>query len=170
MMKIDITEVETVLLQKKIDPKKVAEIIRELQEIVEEVAVDNAREAAGAPTDGIGNQIDEDGLPSDPGAESTPKEKMEYLIIVNDPDNVLDGNELMGWVIQQREGDDAGKALAKLCDAAKDQNEGAKRKKSTLTNMIQVFEGLKGKFLKSRNLRVKTKEAVRVLVTDGKIV
>jgi len=76
----------------------------------------------------------------------------------------------MGWVVQQREGEDAGTVLTRLCDAAKDQNEGAKRKKSALTTMIQVFEGIKGKFLKSRKLRVKTKEAVRVLVTDGKIV
>lgn len=161
-MKISIDEVEAVLLQKKIEPAKVAEIIRELEGIVEEVAAEDAKET--------GSEVEEDGLPADVGADATPKEKMEYLIVVNDPDNVLDGAELMGWVVQQKADEDAGTVLARLCDAAKDQNEGAKRKKSALTDMIQVFEGLKGKFLKSRKLRVKTKEAVRVLVTDGKIV
>jgi len=164
MSKISIEEVEAVLLQKKIEPNKVAEIIRELEGIVEEVAAEAAKESAG------GNEVKSDGLPADVGGNATPKEKMEYLVVVNDPDNVLDGAELMGWVVQQREGEDAGTLLARLCDAAKDQNEGAKRKKSALTNMIQVFEGLKGKFMKSRKLRVKTKEAVRVLITDGKIV
>jgi len=166
MSKISIEEVEAVLLQKKIEPTKVAEIIRELEEIVGEVAADAAKEAESV----TGSEVESDGLPADPGADETPKEKMEYLIVLNDPDNVLDGVELMGWVVQQKEGEDAGTVLTRLCDAAKDQNEGAKRKKSTLTTMLQVFEGLKSKYLKSRKLRVKTKEAVRVLVSDGKVV
>jgi hypothetical protein len=163
MNKVAIEEVESVLLEQKIDPKKVSEIIRALEEIAEEIS-DASKESES------GSGLESDGLPADPGDDSTPKEKSEYLIVLNDPDNVLDGAELMGWVVQQKEGHDAGTVLKRLSDAAKDQNEGAKRKKSSLTSMIQLFEGIKSKFLKSHGIKVKTKEAVRVLVTDGKIV
>ena len=42
MAKIDIEEVESVLLEKKFDSTKVAEVIKQLNEVVEELKADRA--------------------------------------------------------------------------------------------------------------------------------
>ena len=141
-MKINIDEVESVLLKKKIEQTKVAEIVKELNEIVEEL-------------------------------KNYPKEKQkwEYVIVLNDPDGHLKGKEIAGWCVQQQETSDAGLVLSKLSGAAKNQNESAKRKKNLITDMTELFENLKPKNLvKSKGIRIKTKELTRVIITDGKLV
>ncbi len=141
-MKINIDEVESVLLKKKIEQTKVAEIVKELNEIVEE-------------------------LKNDPKE----KQKWEYVIVLNDPDGLLKGKEIAGWCVQQHENSDAGLVLSKLSGAAKNQNESAKRKKNLITDMTELFENLKPKNLvKSKGIRIKTKELTRVIITDGKLV
>jgi uncharacterized protein (UPF0371 family) len=144
-MKIDLETVEATLLEKKIDNIKVQEIIKELTVAVEEEKEERA-------------------------ANSGPKAKWEHIIVLNDPDGNLITGEVMGWVVQQRQGEDAGKILANLCDAAKAQNETAKRKKNLISSFVDLFGALKSKFLKEKNLRIKTKEAVRVLVVNNKLV
>jgi hypothetical protein len=144
-MKIDLETVEATLLEKKIDNIKVQEIIKELTVAVEEEKEERA-------------------------ANAGPKAKWEHIIVLNDPDGNLINGEVMGWVVQQRQGEDAGKILASLCDAAKSQNETCKRKKNLISSFIDLFGALKSKFLKEKNLRIKTKEAVRVLVVNNKLV
>jgi hypothetical protein len=160
MLNINIEEVESVLLEKHFDPVKVAEVIKELEEIAEEVAAEKEKEAAEIP--------DEDGLPADIGAGDLPKTKWEYVILLNDKEGYLKDKEIAGWVVQQEENADAGLVLQKLRDAAKDQNERAKRKKNTITTLEDLFDGLKAKFLKSKNIKIKTKDLTRVIVSNGK--
>jgi hypothetical protein len=143
MSKIAIEEVEAKLLEKKFDPIKVAEIVKELEEVAEEIKADNAA-AAG------------------------PKQKWEYVIVLNDKEGALTGKEIAGWVVQQEADADAGLIIGKLKDAAKSQNEAAKRKKHVMTNLVELFEGLKSKFTKEKKVRIKTKELTRVLITNGK--
>ncbi len=143
-MKIDIDEVEAVLLQKKIEPVKVQEIVTELGKVAEEIKEGNA-------------------------ADKGEKEKWEHVIILNDKDGILKDKEIAGWVVQQREGDDAGAILAKLTEAAKSQNEAAKRKKNVISNYLDLFESLKSKFLKEKKVKIKTKELTRVIITDEKL-
>ena len=143
MSKIAIEEVEAKLLEKHFDPIKVAEIVKELEEVAEEIKADNAA-AAG------------------------PKQKWEYVIVLNDKEGFLKDKEIAGWVVQQEADADAGVILGKLKDAAKSQNDAAKRKKHTITNFVDLFEGLKAKFTKEKKVRIKTKELTRVLITDGK--
>ena len=142
MAKIDIEEVESVLLEKKIDPTKVSEVIKQLEEVVEE-------------------------LKEDRKANALPKQKWEYLIVLNDPDGKIK-DEVTGWVIQQREGQDSGLALGKLTDAAKAQNETSKRKKNLITSFGELFAYLKPKFAKEKGMFVKSKQPVRVFVVNGK--
>jgi hypothetical protein len=156
-MKIDLEEVESVLLEKKIEPKKVQEILRALTEIAEEVAAE--------PESPV---VEEDGLPADPGADAGEKTKWEYVIVLNDKDGHLKDKEIAGWVVQQEENADAGLIVSKLSDAAKSQNESAKRKKNRLSSLTEIFEGLKTKFLKSKKVRIKTKELTRVIITNEK--
>jgi hypothetical protein len=159
-MKINIDEVESVLLEKKIDPIKVNEIIRALEEIAEEVAVENSKEEG----------IDSGGLPIDIGGNDLPKVKMEYVVILNDKEGFLKDKEIGAWVVQQEEGADAGLVLSKLVDAAKTQNTSGKRKKSKgiISNVVELFESLKPKFAKAKKVKIKTKDLTRVVVTDGK--
>ncbi len=144
-MKIDLETVEATLLERKIDNTKVQDIIRDLTKAVEEEKDERA-------------------------AAKGPKAKWEHVIVLNDPDGTLIKGEVMGWVVQQKDGADAGAILAKLSDAAKAQNETAKRKKTLITSFTDLFGVLKSKFLKEKELRIKTKEAVRVLVVNNKLV
>lgn len=142
MLKVSLENVESILLERKIEVPKVREIIKDLQQAAEEEAADNA-------------------------ASSGPKAKWEHIIVLNDPEGKVVG-DYTGWVVVQQEGQDSGLVLAKLVDAAKVQNESAKRKKSLITNFGELFAAVKSKFLKEKGLKVKTKEAVRVLVINGK--
>jgi hypothetical protein len=144
-MKVDIEEVESLLLEKKItDPAKVQEIIRDLIKAAEEVKADNA-------------------------AEAGPKAKWEHIIVLEDKDGVLKGKEIAGWVVQQQDGQNADLIFGKLQDAAIQQNESAKRKKKRFDTFRDIFGHVKPKFLKEKGLRIKTKNLTRVLITDGNI-
>lgn len=142
-MKIDIDEVEAVMLQNKIDSTKVQAIVKDLEKIVEELKNDK---------------------------DVSPKQKWEHIIIILDETGELKNKELSGWVVNQPEGEDAGTVLSRLIDAAKAQNERAKQKRAFLTTITELFEGLKSKFCKDKKVRVKTKELTRVLTTNGKFV
>jgi hypothetical protein len=76
---------------------------------------------------------------------------------------------LSAYIVQQEEGQDAGLILSKLKECATTQNETAKRKKSRLDSIRDIFDGLKSKFAKEKKLKIKTKEPVRILLTDGKL-
>lgn len=143
-MKVSIENVESILLEKKIEPIKVKDIIKDLEQVVEEEKEERK-------------------------ANSGPKSKWEHIIILYDKEGFLKGKELVGWVVQQSEGEDSGLVLSKLTDAARNQNEAAKRKKSFLTNMVDLFEGLKSKWLKEKKLKIKTKDLTRVIITDGSL-
>lgn len=144
-MKIDIEQVEATLLERKIELPKVKEILKDLEQAAEE---DKAERQA----------------------EAGPKQKWEHVIVLNDPEGKLNAikDEFMGWVVQQRDGQDAGLVLSKLGDAAKAQNESTKRKKNLIKSFSELFEGLKSKFTKEKGVRIKTKDAVRILVVNGK--
>ncbi len=141
-MKVTLEQIEATLLERKIEPPKVQEIIKDLEQVIEEEKADRQ-------------------------ANAVPKAKWEYLIVINDPDKKL-GTEFTGWVVKNLEGQDAGLTLGKLTDAAKTQNESSKRKKSLITGFGELFSAIKTKFLKDKGLKVCTKEAVRVLTVNGK--
>lgn len=141
-MKIDIEQVEATLLERKIEAVKVQEIVKDLQQAAEEEKADRQANAA-------------------------PKAKWEYVVVVNDPENKL-GTEFTAWVVKQQQGMDTGLILGKLTDAAKTQNDSAKRKKTLIKSFGELFSALKSKWLKEKGLKICTKEAVRVLTVNGK--
>ena len=141
-MKASIEQIEATLLERKIDPPKVAEIIKDLEQALEEEKAER-------------------------DANKVPKAKWEYTIIIDDPEKKL-GTEFTGWVVKQQEGMDSGLILGKLTDAAKTQNESSKRKKSLITSFGELFSAIKTKFLKEKGLKVCTKSEVRVLTINGK--
>jgi hypothetical protein len=142
-MKVDIEEVEAKMLELKVDPAKVNQVVRELEKVVEEIAEEKK-------------------------AEAGPKQKWEFVIVLNDKEGYLTGKEIAGWVVQKPVEDDANLILSKLSDAAKSQNEVTKKKANKITDLVSLFEHLKSKFTKEKNVKIKTKELTRVLITGGK--
>ncbi len=144
-MKIALEEVQSVLEQHKV--KDTAAIMKDLEQILAE-------------------------LQAEKEAEKEEKPAYETVVVVHDPSGKLIADKMdeviSAFVVQQEEGQDAGLIMSKIADAARAQNEDAKRKKSRLQNLREVFDGLKSKYLKEKKIKIKTKEPVRVLLTDGK--
>lgn len=137
-MKIDIENVESILIQRKIDPTKVQEILRDLK-----VALEEEKEEK----------------------DKTPKQKWEYIIVLSDPQGELKGKELVGWVVQQKEGEVARNIIPNLQSAAGVVNSAASKKKHTITSVVDMFKHIKAKFLKD-TLKIKTKDAVQVIIAQ----
>jgi hypothetical protein len=144
MAKISLEEVEAKMLELKVDPVKVQQVVTELEKVVEELAEERK-------------------------ATSGPKQKWEYVIVLNDKEGLLKGKEIAGWVVQKPTEDDANLILSKLVDAAKSQNEVTKKKANIIDDLTSLFGHLKSKFTKEKNVRIKTKELTRVLITEGKL-
>jgi hypothetical protein len=154
-MKIEIEKIKTTMLENGIDEETVNAVIQQLEE---EAMEEIQPEIEDTPT----NEDLTD------NSEDLPKVKYEYVIILNDKEGHLKDKEIAGWVVQQEENADAGLILSKLKDAAKDQNAGAKRKKHAITTLVDLFDGLKSKWIKGKNIKIKTKDLTRVVVSDGK--
>jgi len=156
-MKIEIEKIKTAMKENNIDQPTIDAVIEKLE-------ADAALEEAQQP-----EEVDENSTPDDLDNDADlPKVKYEYVIILNDKEGHLKDKEIAGWVVQQEENADAGLILSKLKDAAKEQNETAKRKKNSITTLVDLFDGLKSKFLKSKNLKIKTKDLTRVIISNGK--
>ena len=66
------------------------------------------------------------------------------------------------------EADDAGLVLSRMKDLAGEQNEYVKKKTNRITSLEDMFDGLKPKTLKKKNIKIITKDLTRVIVSDGK--
>jgi hypothetical protein len=145
MPKVSLENVEMILLERKIEAVKVAEILKDLTQAIEEEKAESQENADPKPP------------------------KWEFLIVVDDPDKKLAGTDFVGWCVAQKEGTDSGLVLSKLADAAKTQNDSGKRKKkSRIEGFKDLFTTLKPKWLKEKGIRIKTKYPVRVLTVNGK--
>lgn len=143
-MKIDIEQIETTLLERKVEPLKVQEILKDLVKAAEEEKADNAD-------------------------TKVPTAKYAHVVILNDIEGKFKDEELEAWVVVQQEGKDNATVLSDLRDAAKYQNDGSKRKKNLITNMGELFQSLKPKFLKEKGIKIKTKNSVQVKLVNGKM-
>lgn len=120
MSKISLEEVESTLLKKKVDSKVVTEIIKELNEVIEEIKKDKV---------------------------TLPKTKNEFVFILKDDTGELKGKELTGWVVQIPQGDDPATILDKLKAAAADTDSARKRRKGEpMQTLTAAFAGIKRAF------------------------
>lgn len=159
-MKIEIEKIKTTMLENGVDKDTVDAIITQLEE---EAALEDSQndESDEKADDSADEELSDN-------SEDLPKVKFEHVIILNDKEGYLKDKEIAGWVVQQEENADAGLVLSKLKDAAKDQNETAKKKSNQITTLEELFDGLKAKWLKSKNIKIKTKDLTRVIITNGR--
>ena len=155
-MIIELKKIKDVMLENNIEETVADAVIAQLEEeVIEEVQPEAVVEE---PTN--------DELTDN--TEDLPKTKWEYVIILADKEGYLKDKEIAGWIVQQEENADAATILSKLKDAAKEQNENAKRKKNSITSLVDLFDGLKSKFLRDKYVKIKTKDLTRCIISSGK--
>ena len=89
-------------------------------------------------------------------AADGPKQKNEYVTILLDPENKLDGlGDFMSLVVQIPEGQDAGETLERIYKSAYDQRASAKRKIKVINTLAEAAEWVKRKFFKENNVHIK---------------
>ena len=154
-MKIELEKIKTTIIENGVDEAVAEAIIIQLEA---EAALEGGQVEAG-----VEEPTNEDLTDN---SEDLPRVKFEYVILLNDKEGYLKDKEIAGWVVQQEENTNADLILSKLKDAAREQNESAKRKKNKITSLVDIFDGLKSKFLKSKNIKIKTKDLTRVVVVN----
>jgi hypothetical protein len=103
-------------------------------------------------------------------AEKLPTQKNEYGVILFDVDGVISGKDFSAVVYQIPQGDDHGLVLGKISESIREQMAAAKRKKFTIDTLGAAIQSLKRKFIKDKNVNLKTKNPVRVLISNNKLV
>lgn len=142
MSKISIDELKTALQASDIEPEKQQKVLEELQQIIE----DNKSHNPPAP-----------------------KLKNEFGVVLFDANHELIGKEFTACVYTVKEGTDHGLVMPKIFEAVKAQNESAKKKKNIIKSVGEAFAHLKRAFIKPSGIMLKTKEPVRVLISDNSI-
>lgn len=142
-MKVTLEQIESTLAENKLNPDNINAIINDLKQVIEEEKAEKEK-----------NKL--------------PKVKSEHLVFVNTPEGVK-VDEMEAWVVTYTEGTDSGTVLQKIRDAVKAQNEATVNKKSSIDNLGEAFQGLKPLFLKGAGIKIKTKESVRVIGVNGRL-
>ncbi len=135
-MALNIDEIISALRDEKIDPKILVAVETKLEKIEQDKKADRS---------------------------STPKGKNEFVIMVRG-DAALKKILQQGWVVQVKKGSDIQNLPIALQAAAKDNNDSQKKKKAPVKTWRELFQYCKRPFLKNRDILVKTKEPVQVVV------
>lgn len=140
MQKISIEDLRAALDAAKIEPEKQQKVLEEIEELIE----------------------------SNKSHVTTQKLKNEFGVILYAPELV--GKEYTASIYTIKEGDDHSTVLKRISESAKDQNDSAKRKKNLIGTVGQAFQYLKRSFIKAKGVNLKTKETVRVLISDNNLI
>lgn len=147
-MKLTLEEIQEVLSKKVKDTNIIDAILKDLEKVVE----DKKEELEDI---------------------KIPKRKTEFAIVMLDETGKILSGEMTGYIVKYKEGDDSGAILGKLSTASRAFNDTKKGKKAPLTAMSDVFAFLKPKFLKQTGagkLVIQTKEPVRIIISNNKLV
>jgi hypothetical protein len=139
----------------KIDINKVAEILKRnqvapavLRQIVEEMNL------AAQP---------------DPGEETPPPLKKQWILLVSDPESQLPKEDFAGWVVQIPENESPVTTQERIIQAAHDFNAGKKGRLLPVKTIGEALENVPAKHFKDAEVWVKTKTPVLLLKTDNRI-
>lgn len=140
----------------KLDISKVAEIVK--KNLPEDPAI-------------VRRIIEEMNIASQPdeGDEKPPAIKKQFSFLVSDPENRLDGVDLVGWVLQLPETESPATVPDRIFRAAYDFNASKKGRLLPVSTVGEALENVPAKHFKDADLWVKTKVPVLLLHTDNKI-
>lgn len=145
MSKISLEDLAEALSVAKVEPAKQTLVLNHLQEVINELAAEKA-------------------------ATSAPKQKNEFGVILYSEDDSLNGKEFTASVYSIPQGSDHNQVLYKISSAARESNEAAKKKTHLIETIGQAFQSLKRKWIKDKNVMLKSKIPVRVLISSNKLV
>jgi hypothetical protein len=143
MPKIDLDKVKLVLQRNEPDPRKVADIINELQM---EIQAEEEEKALRPPP-----------------------VKKEFLFLLSDPNGKLRGEDLVGWVVQIPEGDSPLTAPERIVAAANAFNGTGKGRRLALETIGEACEMVSPRLFKEQNIWIKTKMPVQALPLPNKM-
>lgn len=142
MAKVDLDLVKYVLQKNELEPRRVASIIEDLEQ--ESKALQQENQAAL-------------------------RVKKQFVMIVSDPEKVLAGKELTGWIVQIPEEEDPSSAIERIQRGAHDFNASPKGRRMPVESVGEACEVVAARFFKEHNVWIKTKEAHWLIPTDNKI-
>jgi hypothetical protein len=137
MAKVDIELVQKVLKDNGVEVRLAASILNQIREAAAEDAVEREKPA-----------------------------KKQHLVLVSEPEGGLP-KDLVGWVVQILEDDDPREVAEKIADTASTFNSSPKGQRLPLTSFGDACQSLPAKFLKEKNVWMKTREPVRVFAVKN---
>ncbi len=141
-MKLDISDIQQALKEAQIAPEQQQKVISHLEDVIKELEENKQENAA-------------------------PKQKYEFGVILYAPE--LIGKEYTASVYQVPQNSNHNEVLAKISEAVRTSNEKSKKKKNIIETIGDAFGHLKRKFIKEKNINLKTKQVVTVLISNNKL-
>ena len=141
------------------------------QVVKDETAIDEVLELLSAATVSVDETKPEalnepESGETESEGEDLPKVKQQYVIVVSDPKKTIT-EELTGWVVQIPDDESVLTVTDRIKKAAYNYNASKKGQKYPIKTIGEAVESIGNKFFKPYDLKVKTKEAVFVVVTDN---
>lgn len=105
----------------------------------------------------------------EPGEETAPAIKKQFVILVSDPECSMPKRDLVGWVLQIPENESVATTQDRIFRSAYDFNTTKKGQLLPVKTVGEAVENVPAKFFKEADVWVKTKTPVLVLRTDNEI-
>lgn len=141
MAKIDLEILQMVLERNAVDARLTARILSDLQE---EIRLEKLE-----------------------AEEREPPVKKKYVFLASDPEGVLDGKELVGWVVQIPADQSEYTVEERIFDAACEYNRSKKGRRDPAKTLGEACERVPAKIFRERKIWVKNKEAAYLLATSN---
>lgn len=143
MPKIDVETLKFILQRNETDIRKVAEIMNEIE--LELKAEEEER------------------------ALRPPAVKKQFVMLVSDPEGVLDKKDMVGWVAQIPEDDSIASTAGRIHSAAYEHNATPKGSRMPVETVGEACEVITAKLFKEQNVWVKSKTPLLIVSIDNKI-
>ena len=143
MPKIDIETLKFILQRNESDIRKVAEIMNEVE--LELKAEEEER------------------------ALRPPPVKKQFVILVSDPEGILDKKDMVGWVAQSPEDDRIATTAGRIHSAAYEYNATPKGSRMPVETIGEACEVVTAKLFKEQNIWIKSKTPLLIVPVDNKI-
>jgi hypothetical protein len=104
-----------------------------------------------------------------PDGDGEPKEKLQFVVVLSDPDGRMPKADFVAWVVQIPESESPATTLDRIYRGAFDFNNSRRGSLMPVKTVGEAIETVKAKQFKEAGLAVKTKVPVLVIVTDNQI-
>ncbi len=143
MPKIDIETLRFILQRNESDIRKVAEIMNEVE--LELKAEEEER------------------------ALRPPPVKKQFVMLVSDPEGILDKKDMVGWIAQIPEDDSIATTASRIHSAAYEYNATPKGTRMPVETVGEACEVVSAKLFKEQNVWVKSKTPLLIVPVENKI-